>query len=253
MEKQKYIVITGASSGIGYETAKCFAARGENVVIVARRQARLEQLKAEIQAQYPDVEVLIRVCDLSSRKETIAFYEGLKDYGIKALINNAGRGNCGGFMEDELERDIQMLHLNMDAVYILSSLYARDYRDVPGAQVINVSSIGGYLVVPGSSLYCATKFFVSALTEGIDLEMRGGGHALRAKVIAPTTTETEYEQTAHASEEKFDYAARGVDYFTAAEMAEMLLKLYDSDKTVGSIDFQTRELVLSGPRHPHLE
>lgn len=247
----KYVLITGASSGIGYETAKAFAARGDNVIIVARRAANLEQLKSEINEKYPDIDVVIKVCDLSKNDEAIALYESLKGYDLKAIVNNAGRGNKGGFIDDDLARDVDMLHLNMDAVYILSSLYARDYKDIEGAQIINVSSIGGYLVVPGSSLYCATKFFVSTLTEGIDLEMKKGGHKLRAKVIAPTTTETEYEQTAHASSEKFDYAARGGHYFTAAEMANMLLELYDSDATVGSIDFATRSLKLSEPQHPH--
>lgn len=249
---KKYVLITGASSGIGYETAKAFAARGENVIITARRAANLERLKAEIYAAHPEVDVVIRVCDLSNTGETIALYDSLKAYDLKAVVNNAGRGNKGGFIDDDLRRDIDMLHLNMDAVYILSSLYARDYKDVEGAQIVNVSSIGGYLVVPGSSLYCATKFFVSALTEAIDLEMRKGGHKLRAKVIAPTTTETEYEQTAHDSNEKFDYAARGGFYFTAKQMADMLLELYDSDATVGSIDFATRGLKLSEPKHPHL-
>lgn len=248
----KYILITGASSGIGYETAKAFAARGENVIITARRRRNLEQLKAEILAEHPNVDVVIRVCDLSNNAETAALYESLKAYDLGAVINNAGRGNRGGFTDDDLDRDINMLHLNMDAVYMLSSLYARDYMDTEGAQLINVSSIGGYLVVPGSSLYCATKYFVSALTEGIDLEMRKNGHKLRAKVIAPTTTETEYEQTAHDSKEKFDYAARGGLYFTAKQMANMLLELYDSDATVGSIDFVTHSLKLSGPQHPHL-
>lgn len=248
----KYILVTGASSGIGYETAKAFASRGENVIITARRAANLEQLKREINEQYPNVDVIIRICDLSNNEETIALYESLKEYDIKAIINNAGRGNKGGFIDDDLHRDVNMLHLNMDAVYLLSSLYARDYKDVEGSQIINVSSIGGYLVVPGSSLYCATKFFVSALTEGINLEMQQNGCKLRAKVIAPTTTETEYEQTAHDSDEKFDYAARGGFYFTAREMADMLLELYDSDATVGSIDFATRTLKLTDPKHPHL-
>ena len=247
-----YVLITGASSGIGYETAKAFAARGENVIITARRTANLEQLKKGIQAEHPEVDVIIKGCDLSKNEEAVQLYESLRAYDLKAVINNAGRGNKGGFIDDELNRDIDLLHLNMDAVYILSSLYARDYKDTEGAQIINVSSIGGYLVVPGSSLYCATKFFVSAFTEGIDLEMRKNGHKLRAKVIAPTTTETEYEQTAHASKEKFDYAARGGHYFTAKEMADMLLTLYDSALTVGSIDFVTRKLVLSEPKHPHL-
>lgn len=247
----KYVLITGASSGIGYETAKAFAARGENVIITARRETNLEQLKKEINTEHPGVDVVIKVCDLSGNAAVVALYESLKEYDIKAVINNAGRGNKGGFTDDALERDINMLHLNMDAVYILSSLYARDYKDVEGAQIVNVSSIGGYLVVPGSSLYCATKFFVSALSEAIDLEMRKGGHKLRAKVIAPTTTETEYEQTANELD-SFDYAARGGFYFTAKQMADMLLELYDSDATVGSIDFATRGLKLSEPKHPHL-
>ncbi len=248
----KYVLITGASSGIGYETALAFAARKLNVIIAARREDKLRQLKAEINAAHPEVDVVIRVCDLSDNRQTVELYNSVKDYDLTAVINNAGRGNRGDFISDDLDRDISMLHLNMDAVYILSSLFARDHKDTEGAQIINVSSIGGYLVVPGSSLYCATKFFVSTLSEAIDLEMRKGGHKLRAKVIAPTTTETEYEQAAHASDEKFDYAARGGHYFTAAQMAAMLMELYDSDMTVGSIDFATRKLALSEPKHPHL-
>ena len=248
----KYVLITGASSGIGYETALAFAARNYNVIIAARRKDRLEQLKAEILAANPETDVIIKVCDLSDNVQAIELYNSVKDLDLTAVINNAGRGNRGGFIDDELCRDIDMLHLNMDAVFILSSLFARDHKDSEGAQIINVSSIGGYLVVPGSSLYCATKFFVSSLTEAIDLEMRKGGHKLRAKVIAPTTTETEYEQTANAMDEKFDYAARGGHYFTAAQMAEMILELYDSDMTVASIDFATRKLALSEPKHPHL-
>lgn len=247
----KYALITGASSGIGYETAKAFAAKGFGVIIAARRESNLERLRTEILAEYPDTDVVLRVCDLSSNDETIELYNSIQQYNITLLVNNAGRGNKGGFIDDSLIRDIDMLHLNMDAVYILSSLYARDHKDTEGAQIINVSSIGGYLLVPGSSLYCATKFFVSALTEAIDLEMRVGGHKLRAKVIAPTSTETEYEQTANELEEKFDYAARGGHYFTATQMAEFIVQLYESDATVASIDFATRELALSGPKHPH--
>lgn len=249
---RKYVLITGASSGIGYETAKAFAARGDDLIIVARRKSNLEQLKSEIIRQHPETDVIVRTCDLSDNAQTIALYESLKAYDIKAVINNAGRGNRGSFINDSISRDIDMLHLNMDAVYILSSLYARDYKDVDGAQIINVSSIGGYLVVPGSSLYCATKFFVSAFTEGIDLEMRKNGHKLRAKVIAPTTTETEYEQTAHEAVERFDYAARGGFYFTARQMADMILRLYENDAAVGTIDLALHTLKLSEPKHPHL-
>ena len=95
MRTQKYTVITGASSGIGYESAKAFAARGKNLVITARRRERLEALKEEIAAIDPTVDVVIREADLSSNDETIALYESLKGYEIETWVNNAGRGDHG--------------------------------------------------------------------------------------------------------------------------------------------------------------
>ena len=252
MPTKKYTVITGASSGIGYETAKAVAARGKNVIITARRRERLEALQKEIRGSNPDVEVIILEADLSSNEETIALYESLTKYDIETWVNNAGRGDHGDITVPNLRHSLGMLHLNMDAVAILSSLYVRDYKDKEGAQLINVSSIGGYLVVPGATLYCATKFFVSALTEGIDHEMRRGGYKLRAKVLAPASTETEFEQTANELEEPVDYAEKHGRFHTAAEMAQFLLALYDGDKTVGEIDFAKFTIKLSDAKHPHL-
>ena len=252
MSTKKYTVITGASSGIGYETAKAFAARGKNVIVTARRQERLEALQKEIQTIAPTVEVVIREADLSSNDEAIALYESLAEYDIETWVNNAGRGDHGDIAAPNLSHSLGMLHLNMDAVAIFSSLYVRDYKDREGAQLINVSSIGGYLVVPGATLYCATKFFVSALTEGIDHEMRAGGYKLRAKVLAPASTETEFEQTANELDEPVDYGEKHGRFHTAAEMAQFLLALYDGDKTVGEIDFTTLSIKLSDAKHPHL-
>ena len=252
MDAKQYIVITGASSGIGYETAKAFAARGKNLVVTARRRERLETLKKEIAEIDPAVDVIIREADLSSNEETIALYESLLEYDIETWVNNAGRGNRGDITEPELPNTLAMLHLNVEAVAILSVLYVRDYKDKEGAQLINVSSIGGYMLFPGATMYVATKFFVSALTEGIDHEMRAGGYKLRAKVLAPTATETEFEQTANELGEPVDYDAKFARYHTAAEMAEFLLELYDGDKTVGEMDFSTFRIKLSDPKHPHL-
>lgn len=252
MSHVKYTVVTGASSGIGYETAKAFAARGKNLIVIARRQERLEALKKEIHEIAPTVEVLIRIADLSSNEETIALYESLTAYDIETWVNNAGRGDHGDIITPNLSYSLGMLHLNVDAVAILSSLYVRDYKSKEKAQLINVSSIGGYLVVPGATLYCATKFFVSALTEGIDHEMRAGGYKLRAKVLAPASTETEFEQTANELEEPVDYARQHSRFHTAKQVAGFLLELYDGDKTVGEIDFTTFRIQLSDAKHPHL-
>lgn len=248
---KKYTVITGASSGIGYEAAKAFAARGKNLVVTARRRERLDVLKEEIAVIDPTVDVVIREADLSSNDETIALYESLKAYEIETWVNNAGRGDHGDITEPNLPHTLGMIHLNVDAVAILSMLYVRDYKDKVGAQLINISSIGGYAIFPGATMYVATKFFVSALTEGIDHEMRLGGYKLRAKVLAPGSTETEFEQTANELEEPVDYAHKFSRYHTAAEMAAFLLELYDGDKTVGEMDFTNFRIKLSDPKHPH--
>ena len=199
----------------------------------------------------PKVDVIILEADLSSNDEAIKLYESLLDFNIETWVNNAGRGDHGDITELNLPHTLGMLHVNMDAVAILSSLYVRDYKDKQGAQLINVSSIGGYMLFPGASMYVATKFFVSALTEGIDHEMRAGGYQLKAKVLAPAATETEFEQTANELEEPVDYATKFARYHTAAEMAGFLLELYDGDKTVGEMDFSTFRIKLSNPKHPH--
>lgn len=95
MNNPKYTVITGASSGIGYEAANAFAARGKNLIVTARRRDRLDALQEEIAELNSAVNVVIREADLSSNEETIALYESLKDYNIETWINNAGRGDHG--------------------------------------------------------------------------------------------------------------------------------------------------------------
>ena len=247
---KKFVVITGASSVIGYETAKAFARRGKNVILAARRADKLEQLSREILAECPDVEVVIKAVDLSSNEDAIRFYDSLSDYELEVLVNNAGRGNKGDITNPELESTLPMLHINMDAVTILSTLFVRDYKDVEGAQLINVASSAGYVLFPGATVYAATKFFVSALTEGIDHEMRLGGHKLRAKVLAPGATQTEFEQTANSLDAPVNYDERFPRYHTAAQMAEFLLALYDGDKAVGEIDFATFGVKLSDAKHP---
>lgn len=252
MKNGKYAVVTGASSGIGYETAKAFAARGKNVIVCARRTDRLETLKSEILASYPETDVVVKSVDLSDEDAVIAFYNSLKDYDIEVFVNNAGIGNNGDITDPALAHNRRMMQVNMNALAILSTLYVADYKDTEGAQLINVASSAGYVMFPGCTLYGATKFFASALTEGIDAEMQQGGHKLRAKVLAPDATETEFEQTAHELTEEVDYTQKFRRFHTAKEMAGFLLRLYDGDKTVGEIDFETSNLKLTDAKHPAL-
>ncbi|AST07054.1 oxidoreductase [Anoxybacillus flavithermus] len=248
----KYTVITGASSGIGYETALAFAARGKNLVIAARRQEKLEELKSEIAHRYPEVNVVIRTTDLSERGHVYAFYESLRELELETWVNNAGFGNFASVAEQNLEKIENMLRLNIEALTILSSLFVRDYAHVEGTQLINVSSGGGYTVVGNAITYCATKFYVSAFTEGLAHELKAQGAKMKAKVLAPAATETEFAKRAFDINE-FDYHVTVPKFHTAKEMAEFLLALYDSDKVVGIVDGYTYEFQLRDPIYPFVD
>ena len=241
----KYTVITGASSGIGYATALTFAAQGKHLIITARRAQQLEQLKAEINERFPQVDVVIRTADLSENEDVYQFYNSLSSFNIETWINNAGFGNFATVGEQALPKIETMLRLNIEALTILSSLYVRDYGAVEGAQLINISSAGGYTVVPDAVTYCSTKFYVSAFTEGLARELERTGAKLKAKVLAPAATETEFAQVSR-DEANFTYEGRVPRYHTAAEMAQFLWQLYESDAVLGIVNGTTYEFSLNG-------
>lgn len=249
-QEKKYTVITGASSGIGYATAKAFAARGKNLVIAARRKDRLEVLKREILEKWPVVEVMVRTVDLSVLEQVYQFYTSLQGFSLETWVNNAGFGDYNSVAGQNLKKTAAMIRLNVEALTMLSSLFARDYRDVPGTQLLNISSCGGYQIVPSAVTYCATKFYVSAFTEGLARELAETGAAMRAKVLAPAATRTEFGKKA-SDTETYDYDKAFGTYHTSKQMAAFLLQLYDSDCTLGIVDRETFRFALCGPRFPY--
>ncbi|NGZ77337.1 SDR family NAD(P)-dependent oxidoreductase [Saccharibacillus alkalitolerans] len=247
-----YTVITGASSGIGYEAALAFASRGKNLILAARRTEELERLKANIAEIDGSLDVVVRTVDLSAAERVYGFYDSLRDYSIETLINNAGFGNYDPVGEQHLPKIEQMLHLNIEALTILSSLYVRDYADKEGTQLINISSRGGYSIVAEAVTYCATKFYVSAFTEGLAQELRSKNLPMRAKVLAPAATETEFAKRA-LDVERFEYGTSVRKFHTAEQMAGFLLELFDSDKTVGIVEGATYEFKLQDPIFPYID
>lgn len=243
---KKYTVITGASSGIGYETAKMFAARGKNLIVTARRQKNLEALKDEILQRYPQLDVMIKVMDLSMPENAFALYADLKGYSLETWINSAGFGNYDSVAHQDLKKIETMLHLNVEALTILSSLFVRDYQDVEGTQLINISSCGGYTIVPTAVTYCATKFYVSTFTEGLARELKESGAKMQAKVLAPAATKTEFGKVANNVSE-YDYDKLFGTYHTSQEMAAFLLELYDSNRVLGIVDREIFEFKLCSP------
>ena len=244
---EKYTVITGASSGIGYETAKAFAERGSSLILVARRKDRLEALRQEILALHPMIDIVVKAADLSVPQNVFQLYENIKSYPLQTWINNAGFGNYGSVGNQDLEKISRMLHLNVEALTVFSSLFVRDFKDTEETQLINISSCGGYTIVPNAVTYCAAKFYVSAFTEGLAWELKAAHAKMQAKVLAPAATKTEFGKIANDVSE-YDYDRLFGVYHTSTQMAAFLLELYDSDKTVGFVDRETFSFHLYEPQ-----
>lgn len=249
-ENKKYTVITGASSGIGYEAAKAFAEKGSNLIIIARNKEKLEKLKSEILQKYSEVDVIIKNVDLSIFENLYSLYSDLKAYEIQTWINNAGFGNYQKVADQNLEKIEDMINLNIRALVILSSLFVRDYENVKGAKLINISSAGGYTIVPNAITYCASKFFVSAFTEGLAQELQKSNAKLQAKVLAPAATKTNFGNIANNITD-YNYDKSFGNYHTSKQMAQFLLELYESDKVVGTIDRESFEFKLNDPILPY--
>ncbi|MBD3861726.1 SDR family NAD(P)-dependent oxidoreductase [Bacillus sp. 28A-2] len=245
-----YTVITGASSGIGYEAALAFATRGKNLILAARRLDKLQELKKKILDQSPDIKVEVHSVDLTVKEQVYSFYESLAEYELDTFINNAGFGHFGSIGEQDVSKIGDMLHLNIEALTILSTLFVRDYEQVEGAQLINISSRAGYTVVGNAVTYSATKFYVSAFTEGLALELKERGAKLQAKVLAPAATESEFAKRS-LGVDQFEYEGNIKRYHTSKEMAACMLALYDSEKTVGIVDGKTFQFELKDPIFSH--
>lgn len=244
----KYTVITGASSGIGYESALAFAAKGKNLIIVARRVEKLEELQAKIKELHPALDVVIVESDLSITQQAYTLYNSLKNYQIETWINNAGLGEGSFIVDQNLSKVEMMLKVNIESLTILSTLYVKDYANIEGTQLINVSSALGYAIAVGSVAYSASKYYVSAFTEGLAKELQIKGAHLKAKVLAPAITETDFVKNSHDIEE-YDYQANMSKYHTAKEMAGFMVNLYEGTETVGIVD-TNYDFNLTAPIYP---
>lgn len=251
MEKE-YIVITGASSGIGQATAKLMASNGKNLILIARRKEVLEGMKEEILKENPGLDIIVCPADLTNIDALPALYDSLRQYPKEAWVNNAGFGMLSLVADQEVEKVRQMIRLNVEALTILSMLFVKENKDVEGAQLLNVASANGYIIAPISTIYGATKFYVTSFTEGLALELKSTNAKLRAKVLAPGAVKTNFAAVATGDPNvKYDHGYFE-HYNTKEEMASYLWQLYESDQVVGYVDYAKFTLSLEGPRFQNL-
>lgn len=231
----KTALITGASAGIGKALADQFAQQGFNLILVARRSEALEQIKQDLENRY-SIQVENQIFDLAVSGQTAALYDTVKHHKIDVLINNAGFGDYDLAWNADLSKVMNMVDLNVRALTDLSLRYIKDYVD-EDAVLINVSSVGGYAEVDVAIPYCATKFYVSSFTEGVDFSLRTQGKKLRAKVLAPAGTQSEFHNVAaDGSGIDINELYNGAVLMTAEQLAESAYQLYLSEKTVGMVN-----------------
>lgn len=189
---RKTVLITGASSGIGMEFAKIFARTGYELVLTARREDRLEQLKKEV-----NVPCQIIVADLSEVSECYRLCEQLKDIKVDVFINNAGFGTCGRFGETDLEREISMLHVNVRAMHILLKSILLKMKKQGNGRILNVASSAGLMPAgPYMATYYATKSYVVSLTKAVALELKQEHSNIYVGALCPGPVETEFNAQA---------------------------------------------------------
>ena len=189
-----YALVTGASSGIGKEIAILLAKKGYNLILVARRKKRLEDLQEYIDRKY-SVQVLIKECDLSIRDNCFSLFEECKKYHIQVLINNAGFGKVGQFQKIPCEDEIAMIQTNIMALLILTKLYVNHMRK---GYILNVASIAGFQPVPMMATYGATKAFVLNFSQSVNYELKRHHKKVSISTLCPGPVNTEFNQVAGA-------------------------------------------------------
>ena len=184
-------LITGASSGIGAEFARKLAARGYDLILVARRAERLRELAASLSTQSK-----ILPADLTGDEGLGAVERAIRDCdGLDLLINNAGFGTLGRFWEADLAGQVRMHELHVMATMRLTHTALTCMVPRGHGGVINVSSVAGFGQSPGNVSYCATKAWINSFTTGIDMELRGLGSKVKVQALCPGYTRTEFQET----------------------------------------------------------
>ena len=186
-EAKHYALVTGGTSGIGHGFAQELAADGNNLVLIARNSARLEEVKNELEARY-SISVLTMSMDLSRPGAPQQIFELLKQKGIvlNVLVNNAGFNVYGKFEESDLEEERKMLHLHIDAVTELTKLFLRQRSRHERNLILNVASIAGLVPGPLVSVHFATRAYILSFSLALSSELQGSDVTITCLCPGPT-------------------------------------------------------------------
>ncbi len=209
----KYVMVTGATSGIGYELSKLYFEKGYSLILVGRSEDKLKHFKKILEEKKNIVDrqnIKLYVKDLSLDNAGTQLYNEIKrdKLIIDILVNNAGAGYVGEFKDCEYKYHREIMRLNMDSVTELSYCLGRDMCDRGSGNILNIASTGGYHPGVYTALYYATKAYVLSLSEALSKEMKPYG--VNISVLCPGATATEFSKKAGRSETSFAMSAEFV-------------------------------------------
>ena len=193
------VLITGASSGIGYSMAKYLNNMGYDLILVASNKGKLDKIKKEFKGK---VEVVSM--DLSIYDNCVKLHDRYSD--IDILINNAGFGLFGEFSSVSLDKEMEMININIRALHVLTKLYLVDMLKKDSGRILNVASIAGFMSGPLMDTYYATKNYVLRLSQSIREELRRKKSNVRISVLCPGPVKTNFDDVAGVS-----FSLKGLD------------------------------------------
>lgn len=202
------ILITGASAGIGKAMAKILAGHGvKSLILVARREHELENLKRELIEAHPQVAVHIYPCDLTDKTaiDHLLHFVSREVGAIDILINNAGMGDYGLFESASWHKTEKMIQLNIQALTYLTYKFSAPMIALGRGGILNISSGVGLMFMPGMSVYAATKHYVTAFTEALRLELKGTGVVVSQ--VCPGPVHSEFSEVAGSQDLSKDIPA----------------------------------------------
>lgn len=211
-------LITGASSGIGKDMAIYLASKNIDLILVARREEKLKELKKEL-----NVNVKIISLDIGIEENVYELYKKCKNENIDILINNAGFGLFGEFINTDLNTELNMIDVNIKAPHILTKLFLKEFVAKNKGYILNVCSSAGFMAGPRLNTYYATKNYLTKLTMAINEELRQRKSNVKVCALCPGPTTTEFTKIAnggfHLKEATSEYVAKyGIDKMFKGKM-----------------------------------
>ncbi len=222
--KGKTVLVTGATAGIGRETAKLFAQIGCRLILTGRRDSRLISLKKELEQDYESA-VFIYAFDISSRPACEEFFESIPgDFrNIDILVNNAGVGRgMDKLHQGSIDDWEEMIDTNVKGLLYITRLIVPEMVNRNSGHIINLGSIAGLEVYPGGNIYCATKHAIHAISQALRMELVDT--PLRVTEIEPGMVETEFSVGRfHGDREKAEKVYWGLDPLTGSDIADLIV------------------------------